>query len=195
MPWSRTITMPLRRDPCVVVDQFCLAPANLSPLESPKTECFACGNKVCLNCSLVVKYETQGRKRLCHNCLEDNGRVSLVEKHLQRLAEKEPVKSRKKSRKTKKPPVKKRILITPRAKWWAKDLSASTTNINSVTHDILLKGHIAESGLCWPGQLPNAASTKEAVNAIKYLRHNMPFLKAWILTLEKTLKVMEEEGL
>ena len=51
---------------CSVVDSFCLAPND----GVARGICFACGDRVCSNCSLVVSYLAYGRKRICHTCME-----------------------------------------------------------------------------------------------------------------------------
>jgi hypothetical protein len=90
MTCFRTITIIVERpckEPCCVVDGFCLAPANLEPMIQPRSECFACGRKVCVNCSVVTRYYNYGKKRICHNCLSDNDKEELAIKHLNKIAE------------------------------------------------------------------------------------------------------------
>jgi hypothetical protein len=52
---------------CSVVDAFCLAIPAMDG--TTRARCFACGDKVCVNCSLVLPWLKFGRKRICHNCL------------------------------------------------------------------------------------------------------------------------------
>jgi hypothetical protein len=71
---------------CDVVDQFCLAPPQGASWT--RAECFACGNPVCPNCSVLISYYDYGRKRVCHRCVcehfghEDPRPMA----HLERLA-------------------------------------------------------------------------------------------------------------
>lgn len=55
---------------CCVVNQHCAAPANLEGVKTPKSNCFACGEPVCVECSSRRKYMKYGRVRLCDNCQE-----------------------------------------------------------------------------------------------------------------------------
>lgn len=57
--------------PCCVVDGGCLAPANSIQACWVRTECFACGENVCTNCSSIRQYHGFGRRRLCNNCQVD----------------------------------------------------------------------------------------------------------------------------
>ena len=60
---------------CCVVENACLAPANLEDLLlkdiNLRTKCFACGLPVCKNCSTTMKWFNYGRRRICNNCKED----------------------------------------------------------------------------------------------------------------------------
>ena len=73
---------------CCVVDQLCLAPANVEPLLSAKGQCFACGQAVCSECSSIRKYYNYGRVRLCNNCqVEYDGNDRRVMARLLRRVE------------------------------------------------------------------------------------------------------------
>ena len=75
------------REHCCVADQFCLAPANLDPPTYAKGECFACGQRVCSNCSSIRKYYNYGKVRLCNNCqVEYDGNDKIVVKRLMGLS-------------------------------------------------------------------------------------------------------------
>jgi hypothetical protein len=70
---------------CSVVDSFCLAPND----GVARGICFACGDRVCANCSLVVAYLTFGAKRICHTCMETHklpNADSLIHTQAHRLA-------------------------------------------------------------------------------------------------------------
>lgn len=72
---------------CVVADQFCEAPANLSERPRLKAVCFSCGETVCLKCSSLRKYYSFGKKRLCNNCqIEYDGNDKIVVKRMYKLA-------------------------------------------------------------------------------------------------------------
>lgn len=74
------------KDPCCVVDQHCTHPANLETTERLRAKCFACDHRVCLSCSLRVAWYSHGRRRICHNCLCDNGREAEVMRHIERMS-------------------------------------------------------------------------------------------------------------
>jgi len=72
---------------CCVVDQFCLAPANVTPPIHAKGICFACGQSVCRNCSSLRKYYNFGNVRLCNNCQIDyDGNDRIVIKRIYKMA-------------------------------------------------------------------------------------------------------------
>jgi len=72
---------------CSVVDQFCLAPANLSPLRHAKGKCFACGLPVCAKCSSIRTYYNYGKVRLCNNCqCEYDGNDQIVLNRMFKMA-------------------------------------------------------------------------------------------------------------
>lgn len=49
-------------------------------------ECFACGQPICRNCSVVVRrWYFWRNKRVCHSCLDDNDRGKLARNHRRRL--------------------------------------------------------------------------------------------------------------
>jgi hypothetical protein len=69
---------------CCVVDQNCLAPANLIG-RNARARCFGCGEPVCLECSLITPWYGLGRKRLCHNCLRQSGKPSDEERVIEHI--------------------------------------------------------------------------------------------------------------
>lgn len=74
---------------CVVEDDFCESPANLEEPVAIRTTCYACGLKVCKNCSAIGRYfnvmpeNRKGRHRLCFNCLRD----LRGDEHVRRIVE------------------------------------------------------------------------------------------------------------
>ena len=79
------------RPVCCVVDQFCLAPANLMSKYRPTRigECFVCGEPVCSKCSSRRNYLHYGRVRICNDCqIEslDNKSDKVVMRRLMRMA-------------------------------------------------------------------------------------------------------------
>jgi hypothetical protein len=52
---------------CSVVDAFCLAIPAMDGVT--RAVCFSCGDKVCVNCSLMLPWLKLGRKRICRNCM------------------------------------------------------------------------------------------------------------------------------
>lgn len=59
---------------CAVVEGiYCLAPANTGRADDAKTRarCFSCGEAVCINCSLRIRYYDYGVRRICHNCIRE----------------------------------------------------------------------------------------------------------------------------
>ena len=58
---------------CCVVERRCLAPANAMVIArvNIRTKCYACGEPVCRNCSLLRKWYRYGRQRICLNCIDD----------------------------------------------------------------------------------------------------------------------------
>lgn len=53
----------------------------------PVQECYGCGQYVCENCALYINWYTYGKQWVCHYCIEDHDRTTLlVEEHLLRLA-------------------------------------------------------------------------------------------------------------
>ena len=52
---------------CSMVDAYCLALPQMDG--TTRAVCFACGDKVCVNCSLMLPWFKLGRKRICHNCM------------------------------------------------------------------------------------------------------------------------------
>jgi hypothetical protein len=77
----------IRPETCSVVDQFCLYPANIEFRAGTTIRCFACGQPVCRNCSLMAPWYPFGTKRICHNCLREEPRgYPAVFEHLYALA-------------------------------------------------------------------------------------------------------------
>lgn len=75
-------------DSCCVVDQFCEAPANVTPKKYAHGICFACGQSVCSKCSSLRKYYNYGKVRLCNNCqIEYDGNDKIVMNRLYKLAQ------------------------------------------------------------------------------------------------------------
>ena len=77
------------KDVCCVVDQFCLAPANLisSHLPTLRLICFSCGQPVCSKCSSIRKYYDYGKVRLCNICqIEYDDSDEVVMRRLNKLA-------------------------------------------------------------------------------------------------------------
>ena len=70
---------------CCVVDQYCIAPANLESPRSAKCECFRCGLAVCSKCSAIKNYYHYGKQRLCHNCIAEVYGENVVIKRLRRM--------------------------------------------------------------------------------------------------------------
>ena len=56
-----------------VTSQYCDSPANLEPPRAVRGRCFACGLPVCGPCSQIVEWKGYGRKRVCDNCLYQEG--------------------------------------------------------------------------------------------------------------------------
>lgn len=91
--FALTTCMSFRRERisqgCCVVDSIhCTAPAGF-PESFTRTRCFACGENVCRNCSLVCSYHGYGRRRICHNCMEQHELPNAdrrIREHLTALA-------------------------------------------------------------------------------------------------------------
>lgn len=89
--------MPKRKEPdfCCVVDQFCDHPPMEQPEDSSeylgcKTECYICGQPVCIKCSTRRKHrmhDSHKRRRICNNCqVELDGNDHHVVRRLWHLA-------------------------------------------------------------------------------------------------------------
>lgn len=73
-------------DFCCVCDDGCEAPAGLmcgggisTGKILTKKKCYLCGNNVCDNCSTrfsLKQREKKGRRRICNNCKQDQGKRS-----------------------------------------------------------------------------------------------------------------------
>lgn len=68
---------------CNTCDCFCDAPANSE--EVTRCHCFRCGLPTCKSCSIITTYRPFRQKRLCHDCLRDQGFDLMVMEHLYRL--------------------------------------------------------------------------------------------------------------
>jgi endonuclease III len=73
---SAANTAPFRRV-CVISGYECLAPAAVKTGSgvaegngSARATCFACGEPVCTNCSALVYWRGESKRRICANCLE-----------------------------------------------------------------------------------------------------------------------------
>lgn len=75
------------RESCCVADQFCDAPANVTPMVPARARCFHCGEAVCTKCSSKRLFGKYGRVRLCNNCqVEIDGNDEVVMRRLHRMA-------------------------------------------------------------------------------------------------------------
>lgn len=70
---------------CHVADQFCEHAANYEG-HNCRAHCFACGEPTCVACSIKLVWFEYGRKRICHNCVEQEYGRERVMEHLSALA-------------------------------------------------------------------------------------------------------------
>ncbi len=65
-----------RYRPCSIVETDCLAPPVLDDSYTGNT-CYACGESVCLNCSVLREWNRKAGRRVCGKCNDESPLVEI----------------------------------------------------------------------------------------------------------------------